>query len=131
MLNCWAVEKWLSVCSTIRSPPPPRPPSPTEKQSFCPLNRIESTFNRIESSDQLLLVFLIENFLNNIFSIVIESTSIRLTKIANRNPLMHSSRNSKSILMTMTPSLQAVELVTEDYQTYLSLTFFFSGRNTK
>jgi hypothetical protein len=76
-------------------PPTPPPPPPKKKQSFCPLNRIESTFNRIESSDQLILVFLIETFLNNFFSIVIESSSIRFKKIANRNPLLFISQKEK------------------------------------
>jgi hypothetical protein len=57
------------------------------QKSFYYINRIVSTFNRIESLGQLLLVFLIEIYLNNLFIIVIVSTSIRLKKIGNCNPL--------------------------------------------
>ncbi len=59
------------------------------QQSFYCINRIVSTFNRIESLGQLLFVFLIETYLNIYFRIVIVSTSIRLKKIANRNPLIY------------------------------------------
>ena len=59
------------------------------QKSFYYINRIVSTFNRIESLGQLLLVSLIETYLNIYFRIVIVSTSIRLKKIANRNPLLY------------------------------------------
>jgi hypothetical protein len=73
----------------------PHPPAllpPLLKVSFYAQNRIESTFNRIETSCQLILVFLIEFFLKKFFFIVFESTSIRLKKIANRSPLLSSTQ---------------------------------------
>ncbi len=91
----WA-EKWSSV--SPGSTPPPGPPTPTYKKvlmeivqkSFYYINRIVSTFNRIESLSVIVILFLIEIYLNNFFKIVIVLTSIRLKKIVNRNPLMQT-----------------------------------------
>ena len=52
--------------------------------------KIESTFNRIETLGQLILSFLIEIFVKEVFLYVIVLTSIRLKKNANRNPLMYT-----------------------------------------
>jgi hypothetical protein len=60
------------------------------QKSFYYINWIVSTFNRIESLGQLLLVFLIEIYLNNFFIIVIVSTLIRLKKIENRGSVEQS-----------------------------------------
>ncbi len=75
------VEKLSSFCPKTR-------PLPLKRVIYAQ-NRIESTLNRIETSGQLILVFLIEIILKKFFFFLFESTSIRLKKIANRSPLIY------------------------------------------